>query len=297
MAPLSRAGRRAFTLIELLVVIAIIAILIGLLLPAVQKVREAAARAKCQNNLKQIALATHSHHDSRGYFPTGGNHWNNPLTLVGGAPAAPPVQQLGWAFQILPHLEQENVYRITNDATLKVQVIPAYFCPSRRAPTTITTGHGTRGVIDYCAVTGPGGEHNGSGPYYGVIVRNYLGDQASGAALTGLCRMEMVTDGTSNTMVFSEKRLNPTQYATGSDYDDTGYAVGWDNDNVCLTSYPFGRDGTSSGQHQIGSAHVSGVTAAFADGSVRGIKYGTTTAVLNALGDRRDGQVIDPNGF
>jgi prepilin-type processing-associated H-X9-DG protein len=109
--------------------------------------------------------------------------------------------------------------------------------------------------------------------------------------------MDMVTDGTSNTMVFAEKRLNPTQYATGSDYDDTGYAAGWDNDNVCLTSNPFDRDGTSSGQHQIGSAHVSGVTAAFADGSVRGIKYGTTTPILNALGDRRDGQVIDPNGF
>src|SRR5688500_743393 len=100
-----RRCRPGFTLIELLVVIAIIAVLIGLLLPAVQKVREAAARAKCQNHLKQIALACHGYHDARGHLPTSHGPWDEPLV-----PQAPHTGR-GWILEALPYLEQSSLHR------------------------------------------------------------------------------------------------------------------------------------------------------------------------------------------
>src|SRR5262249_50459084 len=130
--------RSAFTLIELLVVIAIIAVLIGLLLPAVQKVREAAARTQCKNNLKQIGLACHNFESARGAFPTAGAQ----SQAVGMTPNGFEVN--GWGYQILPYIEKDNVYQIGQSCVYwlipvlrkgMVEVpLNVYGCPSRGGP-------------------------------------------------------------------------------------------------------------------------------------------------------------------
>ena len=273
--------RTALTLIELLVVIAIVAVLIGLLLPAVQKVREAAARIKCANNLKQIGLALHSHHDAVGYFPTGGTSFAPPPTYVNGVPAAPPAQNAGWAFQLLPFIEQDALHR--SPAAVLTTPVPLYFCPARRGPTVVAQSFGPRAGGDYAAATGTGGTAGETGPYFGVIVRNPLRTTTAS-----------VTDGLSTTLVVSEKRLHPDRYATGDWCDDQGFTDGWDNDIIAITSRPFGRDERKEMDYEFGSAHPSGANTVFGDGSVRHLRYGLAPGTLDALGDRRDGQVVPP---
>ncbi|MBO0698961.1 MAG: DUF1559 domain-containing protein [Zavarzinella sp.] len=164
---------RGFTLIELLVVIAIIAILIGLLLPAVQKIREAANRMKCSNNLKQIGLALHNYHDTNNVLPPGGGNDRPPFGVDGPSNANDPASGwwgASWKVYILPFVEQDNLYKAwvftthsgwtnaTNKATLNNNgpvMIPIYRCPSTPLPPTApTNGLGTLMVGSYAGIAG-----------------------------------------------------------------------------------------------------------------------------------------------
>jgi prepilin-type N-terminal cleavage/methylation domain-containing protein len=198
----SAARRSAFTLIELLVVIAIIAVLIALLLPAVQRVREAAARTQCVNNLKQIGLALHNHHDVIGYFPTGGtNPIPNPpvVSLVNGVPAVGIAQGASWMYQILPYIEQQNVW---NDPVNAPKTpIKTYFCPSRRQPMTIAAGGSANANV-------PGdAECDYSGSSWDYYFNNTLPPTLFMPNSYGPINVAHITDGTSNTLAVGEKNL------------------------------------------------------------------------------------------
>lgn len=279
-----------FTLVELLVVIAIIGVLVALLLPAVQTARESARGTQCQNHLKQMGLAFHQHHDSYQYFPTGGWDWSTPPNFVNGTPAVGNAQQAGWAFQILPYIEQIAVWSGGNAATDVDKALVAvgapikvYFCPSRRPPQTFTYAEpGYLGGInvkhaqcDYAA-----SNLDGTG-----AVRQYKP-----------VRIAEITDGMSNTCLLGDKRLNRTRLGTPQPDDNEGFTCGWNEDTMRRTTrqpHPdFVGDPTLFGGEMFGSSHPMRLHMALADASVRPIFYTIDTNTFTALGDIGDGQSV-----
>jgi prepilin-type N-terminal cleavage/methylation domain-containing protein len=295
-----RSWRYAFTLIELLVVIAIIAILIGLLLPAVQKVREAAARTQCQNHLKQMSLGCHNHNDQIGYLPTQGRNVTTARIIIGNAPAPGKDQDWGWMYQLLPFIEQDTVWRIPNSAGLtdgddriKQSAIKIYFCPARRSPVIRALVNGA--LNDY---VGNGGTTTNA--QTGVIIARSSPNVGQSFVLT----IQTIKDGSSNTIMLAEKHLRVNAYAGNAGNDNQGYWRGVDSDICGLALTPTGNfwvprqddpvDRFTGFGSTFGSAHPSGFQAAMADGSVRGIRYSVDPVnVLMPAAGRDDGRVFN----
>jgi prepilin-type N-terminal cleavage/methylation domain-containing protein len=304
----------AFSLVELLVVVAIIGVLIGLLLPAVQKVREAAARTQCQNNLKQIGLAFHSHYDALGVLPDGGR---NGYHLVNGVPVpgipgcdddptrewAPCAlkatrEEWSWPYQILPYIEQDTLYRLpatkANNTTIARTPIKAYHCPSRR-PARL---YGNEAKGDYAGNAGTDGLGTN-----GVVMVKFRGP----------LRLAGVTDGLSSTVMAGEKRLKWEQFGRSYDDNEPFTHPGWDSEierrAVRDADRPAGDRGPSrdvfdsvgshgpwadpfAGLQQFGAAHPTSCNLVMCDGSVRAMKYNPDPETFRRLTVRNDGRPV-----
>jgi type II secretory pathway pseudopilin PulG len=286
------------------VVIAIIAILIGLLLPAVQKVREAAARTKCTNNLKQVGLALHNYHDAIGGFPVEGT-----------------TQGISWPIRILPYIEQGTIYNqvwplfsaaynadlastppnTVPNATIRAQyttamqsvttamAVPIFLCPSRR---TISVGP----LIDYCGAYHTGineGALNGSvingttvnsTTYRTVLDTFTLGPQAAGQILFTITNGA----GTSNTLLLSHKGLRPVDYPGKANNNDIGYAYtafytggGYDHMRWCdnggsgdSSNHGLTPDTNNIDENHCSGPHSGGAPTLYTDASVHIYNYG-----------------------
>lgn len=293
-----------FTLIELLVVIAIIAILIGMLLPAIQKVRETSDRTNCQNNLKQIALGFHSFHDNYQRLPHAGTL--NPATR----------DDCGWPYQILPYIEQDPLHREMSDTTLDQTTVKIYYCPTRR----LNQLYGGSAKTDYAAnagtTTDPTAAPSGSAwAWNGIMVPKFSGMKA--------IQLNTITDGAAYVVMLGDKRmkLSLLDAATAStrtnDDDESVYRAGWGTPNPDfeyyriahverggsgtslgpnedlsseLTTWPGEGPGTErNGSYQFGSSHHSGALLIFCDGSCKEIRYGVDPDIFRLLCVRNDG--------
>jgi prepilin-type N-terminal cleavage/methylation domain-containing protein len=307
-----RIPRWGFTLIELLVVIAIIAILIGLLLPAVQKVREAAARSQCQNNLKQLALACLNYENTYGGLP----------------PIGSATQDLGWVTEILPYLEQTNLSNQYNfsypwfdarNAGVIVQQMSVLECPSNGVqprvfqasdsafagldPTGNPDVNFTAASTDYFAFMG-----TNTTCYQQFYPSTPSTADLSGALmLYGSRRLTWITDGTSNTAMLSEMSGRPWIYIangqqTTSSSNELVYGFGaWAHNNAFNVNC-FSADGLiSPGPCTVNCSNLravysfhrpTGAYAAFADGSVHLLPQSMSGATFYALVTHAGGEVV-----
>src|SRR5262245_14339664 len=314
--------RSGFTLIELLVVIAIIAVLIALLLPAVQKVREAANQTQCKNNLKQIGLAIHNFHDQNNVLPPArGNKW-----------------LAGWGVHILPYVEQDNVYKqwdinktyyLQNDAA-RLTPIKVFFCPSRRGPMNslpeLVNGLGgdrqtshpswstnnqyVPGMCsDYACNSGDADataapldvRWNTSDANGAMIIGNVQFDDASGTVIgppiVSRTKFLSITDGLSNTLFVGEKQVLPSRLGATNQNDGSFY--NGENAGAMARgagiSSPLALFPTENLTASFGGPHSGAVMFVMGDGRVIGLSRSISLTTLSRLGRRADGEVIPPD--
>ncbi len=297
MRPPPARGRPAFTLIELLVVIAVIAILIGLLLPATQKVRESAARVQCQNQFKQVCLATHAAHDVYRRLP--------PLCAPNAVKPPPdyngPYGRHNWTLfaHLLPFLEQGNVYKLLSNqgyAGGPYDIpIPILVCPMDYS------------VRDYLNVSAYGGADTWGAS--SIAGNNYVFGNPPQKNTWGNNKLQTIRDGTSNTVFFAEVygtcgHSGDINNLWGSLWADSnwewrpGYNLGPDKGGWSVAVYPpspLPQDSpdfiNACDPARPQSAHGGGINVALGDGSVRFVPVSISAFTWAAVNDPRDGRV------
>ena len=285
----------------MLVVIAIIGVLVGLLLPAVQAAQGIGqAATQCSNNLKQMGLAFHNHHDTYLSFPSGGLNWSADRNLTsGGTPEGPNAQNWGWAYQILPYEEQSNLYEHPSAPFVAASHVKTYSCPTVRKPTafpyTQSAPTGQRTMMDY---VGNGGTFGG---WWGFDdVQNSLDGPLGPSRFQR--NFKHLTDGSANVLLVGEKWINWPRSVPECN-DDQGYVDGWDNDTICWAKkgydtnpiYPPEKNrrdpGTPCGQI-FGSSHNTLMTV-FCDGSVHGVNFEIDQIMWLRLCSGNDGEPVN----
>jgi len=294
--------RSAFTLIELLVVIAIIGVLIGLLLPAVQKVREAAARMSCQNNLKQMSLAAMNYESANGVLPPGDTGYS-------ATPANTNPSYLGTLAFILPYIEQDNIYKQIPQTMVTVpntggvwwggawtpanNTIKGFLCPSDNIAS-ITPSKGIWAYI-YTDTNGGYTIYGGYfGPTYTTLGRTNYAPSAGyiGSDYPPYCgpyytlsktKIVTIADGTSNTIAFGE-------YLGGNDPGTRDFVGTWIGVGGMATAWGLTQP---SQWYQFGGKHVGGVLFSMCDGSVRSISRGINTTNFIYASGMADGATVN----